>query len=184
MDDDDQDIRDYENEIYGLNTQGSEKSDEETTQSESTSKFTSEDDQPPSPVKTPRKRKRIRESPARSRKSTPIKKSEESEANFDDPSELSESEREFILSQLYHGSSVPTTSNIPINGVKSSQKSPRKKKTSKLEDINGDTTSAPFTFNIDLDNFPSAPQLQTPPDDPVEVATLDSDGDYPVLPPY
>jgi hypothetical protein len=82
-------------------------------------------------------------------------------AENDDSSGLSDSERETIMSRLYHGMFVPGAT----NGT-------RKRKL-RANGTNGDYKS---TFNIDLDITPAQPSPTV-----IETTTIDSDDDFTVL---
>jgi len=179
MDEDDQSLRDYENQIYGLNYDHEEGSAGDTVDEEhETPELSDEEDGSQSPVQETEEAEKALDLPLRLGKTSHARNPEKPVGEYKDDSDLSENERELILSQLYHGSSVPTTSAIPVNGTNSPTKSSRKRKLSKSEVTNGNIPSTPFTFNLDLDNLPPPPPSL--PETTIEAATLDSDGDFTV----
>jgi hypothetical protein len=181
MDDDDyQRIADYENAIYGLNSQDSQDEgqenvpskavpDQQSPEGSDSEDSTSQSSQPKS-TKNPSQVNGVERD---------IPSSVEYTVKHEnrDSSDLSDDERDEIYARLYHGNNTLRTSlkPAPVNPDKTNSTKTRKSKSKPQNGTN--LFSNEFTFDIDLDDLP-------PPPEPVlEVSTLDSDGDFSVPPP-
>jgi hypothetical protein len=184
MDDDYQQEVDYENEIYGLNYGIDQDSEEETHGEHSQAENDGGDDESDEDFSEPSPTQSIK---AESLAGYPIADGFVVNGNLDDSHELmdddddsnlSEDERDMILSRLYH-STLPT-STVPLH---------TDSKSSQINDVGGDSSiintipngisSTNFTFELDLDNLPSPPRQTTP---LLDTTTLDEDGDFSVPP--
>ena len=181
MDDDDyQRIADYENAIYGLNSNDSPDEEQENVprkavpDQQSPERSDSEDSRSqsgqPSSMENPAQINGVE-------RNIPSNVEYTVEHENRDSSDLSDDERDEIYARLYHGNRTLRTSlkPTPANPDKTNSSKTRKSKSKPQNGTN--LFSHEFTFDIDLDDLP-------PPPEPLpEVSTLDSDGDFSVQPP-
>jgi len=175
-------MADYENEIYDLNHD----IDQDSEQQESNQNSENEDMTDDEGQETSNRSIRDQEEKPNGIKDLP-NGLEQSDTDF------SEDEREMILSRLYHSSNAfPTISSItdathppsPEKGKSRKTKASGKKKKTKSATSTQQQDVPPipskeFTFEIDLDNLPPPPDLTIP---TTEAVTLDEDGDFGVYP--
>jgi len=180
-----QSMVDYENEIYDLNhdLDNDSEAEQESNQNNKNDDMTDA------------------EEPETSNRSNQVPEQQPNEIKLlqngleQSDSDLSEDEREMILSRLYHssnafptvpkdfGTTEPTASPSKAEKPRKGKISDKKKKPKPSASTEQEVPPIPskeFTFEIDLDNLPPPPDLTLP---PKQVITLDEYGDFGVYPP-